>query len=402
MTEPLRDRADGVNIGPTTPPTDPRKTHWAVRMNHRNRTWGFLMLWLMIAMHIAQQSPTWQQWACLSATYLLYPQLVWLVTRRASRPIQQELMFMRLDSLLCGIWTAVLHFPLWIGFTLFISVLVSLTLFHGLRGLIQSMVSWLLGAAMVVATAGWHFQPETQGWVTGTTMVAICAYLLVTALDNYQRSMKLHATRQLLKDSEQHLQHQILEINALQGLLKEQALRDSLTGLYNRHQLAEVLPRESARCQRHDHPLSLVLVDVDHFKGINDRLGHQVGDEVLRQVARRLMANIRASDWCFRYGGEEFLLVLPETHIQDAWHKTESLRQHFETAPLRCGELQIKLTISAGLACFPKHGTDMDTLISAADKALYSAKRQGRNRALMSPEVCPEPGLHGSGMRNGQ
>lgn len=333
----------------------------------------------------------------LGATFLIYPQLVWLVARRADKPVQQELVFMRVDALLCGIWSAALHFPLWICFTLFISVLVNLTLFHGLRGLIESLLSWLLGVALVVATAGWQFQPKTDWLVTWTSMMAISAYLLITALDNYRRSMKLHATRQLLKDSEQHLQHQIQEINQLQGLLKEQALRDSLTGLYNRHQLAEVLPRESARCQRHDHPLSLVLIDVDHFKRINDRLGHQVGDEVLRQVAQRLMDNTRASDWCFRYGGEEFLLVLPQTTIEDAWQKTEALRQDFATSPLKCADIEVMLTVSAGLASFPTDGTDMDALISAADKALYRAKHQGRNRVLKYSDLShPSPASEAS------
>jgi len=358
------------------------KTHWAVQMNHRNRTWGFLMLWVMIAMHIGQKSPTWQEWAVLSATYLLYPQLAWLVARRSSKPVQQELMHMRLDALLCGIWTAALHFPLWIGFTLFISVVVNLTLFHGLRGLAESMLSWLLGAVVAVVFIGWRFQPETEWTVTWTALIALSAFLLVTAVDNYQRSMRLHKTRQLLKASEQHLQQQILEINELQTQLKEQALRDSLTGLYNRHRLAEVLTREMARCQRSNRPLSLVLIDADHFKDINDRLGHQVGDEVLRQVARRLQENTRASDWCFRYGGEEFLLVLPETTLDAAWQKTDALRQSFVDLPLAFGEVVIHMTVSAGLSCFPQHGTDMDALISRADQALYRAKKQGRNCTL--------------------
>lgn len=372
------------------------KVHWAVQMNHRNRTWGFLMLWVMVAMHIAQKSPTWQEWALLSATYLLYPQLAWLVARRSPRPVQQELMHMRIDALLCGIWSIALHFPLWIGFTLFITVVVNLTLFHGLRGLAESVLSWVLGAVAAAAVLGWSFQPETQWAVTWTSLIALSAFLLVTALDNYQRSMRLHKTRQLLKASERHLQQQILEINGLQTLLKEQALRDPLTGLYNRHRLAEVLTRESARCLRSHRPLCLVLIDVDHFKAINDRLGHQIGDEVLRQVATRLLENTRASDWCFRYGGEEFLLVFPETSVDDAWHKTDALRQSFVAFPLVCGDTRVNLTVSAGLASFPEHGTDMDSLISAADKALYRAKNQGRNRALIYTKVFQSEDLPAS------
>lgn len=373
----------------TSEKTRPRKEHWAVRMNHRNRTWGFLALWLMIAMHIAQKFPTWQEWALLSATYLLYPQMVWLVTRRSSRPVPHEIMCMRIDSLLCGIWTAALHFPIWISFTLCISVLVSLTLFHGLRGLFESALSWLLGGALVVAFTGWNFQPQTEWSVTWTALCALSLYLLATALDNHKRSMRLHETRQELKARELDLQKQIQEINALQTLLKEQALSDPLTGLYNRHRLNEVLAREGASSMRSLLPMSLVLIDVDHFKGINDRLGHQIGDEVLRQIASHLQAYTRASDWCFRYGGEEFLLVLPETTLDDARKKADALRQSLAARPMVFGDAQVDVTISAGLACFPNHGTDMDSLIGAADKALYRAKNQGRNRVLTFSEITP-------------
>lgn len=298
-------------------------------------------------------------------------------------------MFMRVDSLLCGIWTATLHFPLWIGFTLFISVVVSLTLFRGLRGLFESALSWLFGVVLVVITSGWNFQPQTEWSVIWTAVIALSLYLLGTALDNHKRSMRLHETRQALKARELDLQKQIQEIQALQTLLKEQALCDPLTGLYNRHRLDDVLAREGASSLRSQRPMSLILIDVDHFKGINDRLGHQIGDEVLRQVANHLQAYTRASDWCFRYGGEEFLLVLPETSLDDARHKADALRQSLAARPLVCGDVQVEVTVSAGLASFPIHGTDMDTLIGAADKALYQAKNQGRNRVLAFSEAFP-------------
>jgi len=366
---------------------DAPKTHWAVRMNHRNRTWGFLVLWTMIAMHIAPLSPSWQEWALLSATYLLYPQMVWWITRRSSRPVPHEIMFMRIDSLLCGVWTAALHFPLWISFTLFISVLVSLTLFHGLRGLFESALSWLLGVMLVVMVTGWDFQPQTEWRVIWTALIGLSLYLLATAVDNHKRSMRLHETRQALKARELDLQKQIQEIQALQNLLREQALSDPLTGLYNRHRLEDVLTREGASSMRSQRPMSLVLIDVDHFKGINDRLGHQIGDEVLRQVAHHLQAYTRASDWCFRYGGEEFLLVFPETSLEDARQKADVLRQSLAERPLVCGDVQVDVTVSAGLASFPSDGTDMDSLIGAADKALYQAKNQGRNRVLTFSEA---------------
>lgn len=365
------------------------KEHWVVRMNHRNRTWGFLALGVVIGMHIAQQEVAWHMWAWLFATYLLYPQLAWLVARRSTQPLPQELWHMRLDALLCGTWAAVVHFPLLIAFTLFITVVINLTLFRGPRGLIEASASWGLGAVVVGTVWGWRIQPNTDWAVTWTTLTMLSLFLLATAVDNQQRSMKLHATRMKLRASEQSLQRQLEETSVLQSQLKEQALRDSLTGLFNRYRLTEVLNREIERCKRSRQALSLVLIDIDHFKSINDRWGHQTGDEVLRQVAQRLMGNIRAGDWCFRYGGEEFLLILPGADRTAAWHKADMLRQSFAMLSLRSGDHDVVVSISAGLSTYPDQGVDMDALIGNADQALYQAKRQGRNRVVQSSADAP-------------
>lgn len=373
-----------LSYGPTEGKAGRTKEHWVVSMNHRNRTWGFLALGLAIGMHMTQKMPVWHLWALLIGTYVIYPQLAWWVSRRSANPLQQEIWHMRLDALLCGAWTAALYFPLWIGFTLFITVVVNLTLFRGLRGLGESLISWVCGAFLVGALSGWIIQPDTDWAVTWTTLIMLSLFLLVTAVDNQQRSMRLHQTRVKLRASEQSLQHQLQEISALQIQLKDQALRDSLTGLFNRYRLAEVLNREMERCKRSNQSLTLVLMDIDHFKNINDRWGHQVGDEVLRQVAGRLVSNIRSGDWCFRYGGEEFLLILPEAGMDAAWHKADKLRQSLEATPLLCGAVQVDVTISAGLSIYPTHGANLDALLSSADQALYQAKREGRNRVVQA------------------
>ena len=359
----------------------PNTVHWAVRMNHRNRTWGFLLLGLLCGLTLAQQTAGWATWGLLGGTYLVYPQLAWLVARRASVPLQQELRFMQFDAFLCGAWSAALHFPLWIAFTLLISVLMNLTLFRGFRGLVQSSAAWVLGALMAGSAVGWNFMPDTPAVVTWSAMAAISAFLLITALDNYRRSMRLHQTRQKLKAQEQHLHHQLDEISALQEQLQTQALRDALTGLYNRHHLHTILTREIERSRRSGQPLSMVLIDVDHFKAINDQWGHLVGDEVLRGIALLLKAQTRLGDWCFRFGGEEFLILLPDTDARSARQKSEMLLESIRAAPIACtGNTDISITASMGLATYPSTCTDADSLISNADKALYQAKRLGRNR----------------------
>lgn len=364
--------------------TKPIREHWVVRMNHRNRTWGFLALGVAIGMHMVQQAPGGHQWSLLLACYLLYPQLAWLVSKYSKNPLRQEIWHMRLDALLCGAWTAALHFPLWIAFTLFITVVLNLTLFRGLRGLWEALLSWAVGALMSGAYSGWVVSPETDWTVTWTTLIMLGLFLIVTAVDNQQRSMRLHTTRLKLRTSQQNLQRQLEEISLLQTQLKEQALRDSLTGLFNRYRLTEVLNREIERCKRSGQALTLVLIDIDHFKSINDRWGHQIGDEVLRQLSDRLVSNTRAGDWCFRYGGEEFLLILPEADVNSAWQKTNKLRQNLASAPLLCGDHQVEVSISAGLSSYPNDGADQDALIGSADRALYQAKRDGRNRVVQA------------------
>lgn len=371
-----------LNSRPTDGNAQPLKEHWVVRMNHRNRTWGFLALGLVIGMHIAQKMPDPLLWSWLLATYLLYPQLAWLVSKYSKNPLRQELWHMRLDAWLCGAWAATLHFPLWIAFTLFITVLLNLTLFRGWRGLWEAFLAWMTGALLLGFFSGGRVDMETDGWVTGTTLAMLSLFLIVTALDNQQRSMRLHQMRLKLRSSQQGLQRQLEEISGLQNQLKEQALRDSLTGLFNRYRLSEVLHREIERCKRAGQSLSLLLIDIDHFKNINDRWGHQVGDEVLRQVAERLERNTRAGDWCFRYGGEEFLLILPQADMQDAWLKADLLRQRLAADPLLCGDQAVDVRISAGLSTYPDHGADLDALLGSADRALYQAKREGRNRVV--------------------
>lgn len=169
-------------------------------------------------------------------------------------------------------------------------------------------------------------------------------------------------------------------ISELHEQLREQALHDPLTGLYNRRYLAEFFEREQSRALRDRLPLALALIDLDHFKQLNDSHGHLAGDEVLRAVAQHLEMNLRSTDAVFRIGGEEFLLILPGVDAAEACQRVESLREQLASVrlPTRAGGLQV--TLSAGLALWPEHGHALDELLQAADAALYQAKHAGRNR----------------------
>jgi len=163
--------------------------------------------------------------------------------------------------------------------------------------------------------------------------------------------------------------------------LHEQSIRDPLTGLYNRRFLEEFLLRELARADRKKHALTIITLDIDHFKRINDALGHGAGDIVLRRVGLLLQGYVRESDIACRVGGEEFSLLLPEASMQIAAQRAENIRGGVHELKLKYdGHSLGSITISLGVAAFPEHGTTPDALIRAADQALYDAKSRGRDR----------------------
>ena len=172
-------------------------------------------------------------------------------------------------------------------------------------------------------------------------------------------------------------------------MLREQSIRDPLTNLFNRRFLDESLDRELARARRDGVPLAVLMVDIDHFKQLNDTYGHPAGDEVIRRLGNLLRTGARGGDLPCRYGGEEFLLVLPNMTAETAVERAEQWRQAFSRERVRVGEHDVRSTASIGVAVFPWHGECRETLIRAADEALYAAKRGGRNRVV----VAVDPGV---------
>ena len=186
-----------------------------------------------------------------------------------------------------------------------------------------------------------------------------------------------------LQDTNTMLQHQLEEIHRLQGELRELAVRDGLTNLFNRRYLDETLERELSRAKREGYPLSLVMIDIDHFKKLNDTYGHQAGDKVLRELAALLWGNIRTEDVPCRYGGEEFLVLLPRMPLGIALERAESWRKAFEATRVPFGDFQLAGTLSCGLSGYPDHARTTDDLLRCCDEALYKAKHLGRNRSVV-------------------
>ena len=181
-------------------------------------------------------------------------------------------------------------------------------------------------------------------------------------------------------------------VDDVRARIEEHALRDPLTGALNRRALAEALDRELARCNRHGHALSVVMLDIDHFKRINDEFGHPVGDRVLVQMSRRIVTLMRPHDVFARYGGEEFLIAMPETDAGSA--KLASQRILTELAAVSDSALPA-ITVSIGIAHWIARES-ADSLVARADGALYAAKRNGRNRIEITVEKDVTRGLHPS------
>ena len=164
----------------------------------------------------------------------------------------------------------------------------------------------------------------------------------------------------------------------------EMAITDQLTGLHNRRYMARHLDTLITNAQKSGKPLAFLILDIDHFKSINDGHGHDVGDEVLRQFATRISANVRGIDLACRYGGEEFVVVMPDTDVAFATAVAERLRKHVEAEPFKISSESgyLHVTISIGIAASQKQDDTADGLLRRADQALYRAKREGRNRVI--------------------
>ncbi|MFA4969316.1 MAG: diguanylate cyclase [Sulfuritalea sp.] len=349
-------------------------------MNYRNRSLSWVILCLVVAVHLYQQAHAPWVWAALVLQFLVYPQVVYWRARLARDPLKAEIHNMLLDSFCFGIWSAGMGFPLWIAFVFGVSTSMNLAAFEGGKGVVKALAVQLLGMAVTVPFTRLHFAPDTSVTVAFLSIFAISSYLVMFGLSAHRRTLMLHQVRQQLRENEKALQSQLSEIQLLQAQLKEEVDRDHLTGLYNRRYLAATIDRELARCLRDGAPLSVMMIDIDHFKLINDTHGHPFGDRVLVAMAATLNESLRAGDIACRYGGEEFLLLLPNMALDTAKARAEEIRNKVGTLSLKVDGIAFPVRISAGLAEAPRDATDAATLVKLADAALYRAKAAGRNR----------------------
>lgn len=370
-------------------------THWVVRLNRRNRSLFFALTFLGLAPHLTAIQASASMWLLLALHLLVYPQLAYLWAKHSAESLRVEFRNLLLDGFLFGLWMAIWGFPLWISFTLSVCVLINVVIFEGVRAVWKPLLTILGGAVVGVVATGWSFRPDTNLWTSIVCMAGLALYLLACAHYAYQRGVSLRASRRQLGE-------QLAEITTLQARLEELARRDPLTGAYNRRYLDESLVRALEASGRIGQPLSLLLIDIDHFKRINDNHGHPAGDHMIRSLADLLMQRFSsAGEVVCRYGGEEFVLVLPGIDLNRAVRLADQLREEFAAAAIRFEGRHLYATLSIGVSGFPEHPAVASELVGHADQALYAAKLAGRNRVQASSDAqSPVPGPATSRLRH--
>ncbi|MFK2929940.1 diguanylate cyclase [Dyella agri] len=340
-----------------------------VSLAHRLRTLGLGLGMLPVAAVLyQQQAPLWL-WSLLFANGLLWPHLAWLHAVRAVRPVRHEQFNLMADSVMLGAWIATMRFNL-----LPCAMLVSMMAMDrisagGWRVLVRALLLQVASCVLVAWLTGFAWQPSSDmlDIVACIPMMAIYPVWLSTV--NYKFGRRIRQQNRLLE-----------QLNRT----------DTLTGLANRAHWLETAAREMHRYLRNQRPATLILLDIDGFKLVNDRHGHAAGDTLLQELAGVLRENLRSVDTPGRLGGDEFGVVLPETGLERAREVAERIRQQVELVWAAEDAPMQPCTLSLGVAEVGPRHPNVEAWIKQADVALYLAKAQGRNQVCASSPAVVE------------
>ena len=261
--------------------------------------------------------------------------------------------------------------------------MLAMILFFGALGLSPRQVVGIGLYAMAAFSVAVVVSPRFYGTTFDVMDGAYAAMILIVLAGCMVVNLRVQQMRQRLDRQREALAEALAENRAL-------AMRDELTGLYNRRAMVELIQLECRRRRRGQGTLLFAMIDVDHFKRVNDHHGHAMGDHVLRVFADALRANVRETDVLARWGGDEFLLLLSDIEPRSAQTLLERTREAIAALPVPNAPPDLRLSMSAGLALHMPHSSPQETL-ERADQALYAAKDQGRNRVALAPELQPAP-----------
>ncbi len=337
------------------PPTEDLRL---VRRIYHLRTLGMALGFLCVASVFRENGAHPVKWTLLVLDAFVWPHAAYLLARRSANPERAEYRNLLTDSAMGGVWVALMAFNLLPSVILVTMLTIDKISFGGWPFLLRTSAAQIVACALASAAVGFAFAPATSMPVVIACMPILVVYPL--AISTVTRALSSKVVRQ---------NRTLAQLNRT----------DALTGLPNRTYWEEVAVGELRRSHRSGRPASLLMIDIDRFKQVNDRYGHAAGDELLRGLSAIFKDGIRDIDTPGRYGGDEFAIVLPESGIDAAVRTAERLCQRAEAAKFDAGG-DLRCTLSIGAAEANGKLRDVREWIAAADAALYRAKESGRNR----------------------
>ena len=304
-------------------------------------------------------------WALLLFNGIAWPHVAYLISTHSPFPYQAEQRNLLYDSVLGGFWAAATQFSPLTAVTILSMMAMNNVAAGGKRLFLRGLLAQAAGIAVAWGLFGVKFDPSVSLTEVYTCLPMLTLYPVAIGMVCYQLAIKLSEHKR-----------------ALSALSRT----DSLTGLLNHGSWKDLLHLKFHKCQQQQSHATIALIDIDHFKQINDTHGHIVGDAVLRQLSLELRRNLRENDLAGRYGGDEFCVILPQVPLEEAAQVMERMRETF--CNYRNPQIpELRVSLSIGLADFQPFFTDAAMWLNAADRALYAAKDTGRNRVSVSEEV---------------
>lgn len=324
----------------------------------KSRALGSALGFLCIAVAMYPLHPPFWGWSLLVFNGFIWPFLAFLFSRHSAFPLKTEQRNLLLDSFFCGFWVGSMQFNIMPGITSLSMMNMNNIALGGVRLLLAGFVAQALGLAVSMLLFPLAFMPDTSRVQMYACLPLLAIYPLMLGWIAYRQNYMLKSHKRTLL-----------------ALSKT----DSLSGLLNHGAWKDQLDVEFKRCTPLQQTSTVALIDIDHFKIINDTYGHVVGDNVLRQLSKVLNQNLRATDLAGRYGGDEFCVILPNTALVVAVEIMDRLRDTFSATQYEIQPL-MKVSLSIGLAAYNPSHVDATGWLNEADKALYGAKSTGRNR----------------------